>query len=141
MKCGVLSKNVRPPIVPIAVPLTIAITYAFWQSNITLNGSLRSSAGRVKGFLMWSLDVWVSIHKTSVLNDIPPVRRSLDESHPGRRPSPKLLRRKLRTLDQRSQLGLHEGGKAAVRAGNHVLASDGLGKADDPMGHQLPMLD
>ncbi len=53
MKCGARVKNVRPAIIVIAIPLAMLLPkhYAFWQANIMLHGSLRSSSGRVKGIL------------------------------------------------------------------------------------------
>src|SRR5271168_3814352 len=65
--------------------------------------------------------------------------------------APQFLGREARALGERCQLGPHDArvnlarggkaGKAAIGAGDHILAPDDSGKAADPLGNGLRMLD
>jgi hypothetical protein len=59
---------------------------------------------------------------------------------------PEVFRSELRSFDKSAQLspgklGVNAAAKAAIRAGNYILATDNRGIAKDAIGDQLRMLD
>src|SRR5262245_55797254 len=74
------------------------------------------------------------------------VALALRLAHPENLAPPEVLRSELRSFDKSAQLspgklGVNAASKAAIRAGNYILATDNRGIAKDAIGDQLRMLD
>src|SRR5260370_22591644 len=86
-------------------------------------------------------------------NNTPPAKPPADEvalalrlAYPENLAPPEVLRSELRSFDKSAQLspgklGVNAAAKAAIRAGNYILATDNRGIAKDAIRDQLRMLD